>query len=108
MHEARGRGSEIVSYCGLKLWELQAIQIIGFLKIGSGVRDCQRWDREHGMSKGSVEPNPPPSLLAGPQWVMPDPEAGASDSGPLQAIARYVALILRSALARVSKDGSMR
>jgi hypothetical protein len=35
-----------------------------------------------------VKSNPPPSLLAGPQWVMPDPEAGASDSGPNSIILR--------------------
>ena len=56
MPKARRAGSQIVSHCGLKLWELQAIQIIGLLKIGSGVRDCQRWDRERCAPKGSVQP----------------------------------------------------
>ena len=56
MRQARGGGSEIVSHCGLKLWELRAIQIIGFLKIGSGVRDRQQWDRERCAPKGSVQP----------------------------------------------------
>jgi hypothetical protein len=78
------RRTEIISHQGLTLRELRAIQNIGFPEDRcSGVRDRQRWDCEQETPKGLVKRTRLQACAPVLGRVMPDPEAGASDSGPL-------------------------